>query len=207
MGLLALAGQAAAAGASLPSNPRSTSKARPSRARHPTLALPPDWLDCTQLLAAAGMDKGALEEQLAQREEEALVAEFKRALEYNIGQVRGLAREWPAVAGPRGGWLVTAACSASALRGRRALCACAHHLNPSTASQTGTTLSRSSRKKHAPQRPAAGWGLLVQPLGKAARAAAAQPFVALPDGSKRELTADEKLQLERQQPRPRHKIL
>lgn len=78
---------------------------------------------------------------------------------------------------------------------------------PLLASQTGTTLSRSSRKKHAPQRPADGWGLLVQPLGKAARAAAAEPFVALPDGSRRELSADEKLQLERQQPRPHHKIL
>jgi len=40
-----------------------------------------------QLLAAAGMDKRALEEQLAQREEQHLVAEFRRALEYNLGKV------------------------------------------------------------------------------------------------------------------------
>jgi hypothetical protein len=71
--------------------------------------------------------------------------------------------------------------------------------------QSGTTLSRSSRKLHPPQRPQEGWGLRVTPLGKAA--APRQPYVAAPDGSQRELTADEQLMMERQQPRPRSKIL
>jgi hypothetical protein len=74
-------------------------------------------------------------------------------------------------------------------------------------SQTGTSLSRSSRKKHPPARPEGGWSLLVQPLGKAAREEGREPYVALPDGSKRELTADERLHLERQQPRPHRKFL
>lgn len=73
--------------------------------------------------------------------------------------------------------------------------------------QTGASLSRSSRKKHPPKRPEGGWGLLVQPLGKAARSGERQPYVSAPDGSQRELTADEKLHVERQQPRPRSKIL
>lgn len=73
--------------------------------------------------------------------------------------------------------------------------------------QTGTSLSRSSRKKHPPPRPPGGWSLLVQPLGRAARAGEREPYVALPDGSKRELTEDERLHLERQQPRPHRKFL
>ncbi|EFN53015.1 hypothetical protein CHLNCDRAFT_137501 [Chlorella variabilis] len=110
------------------------------------------------LLAAAGMDKEALEQELAEKEEEHLVAEFRRSLDYNLGK-------------------------------------------------TGASLSRSSRKKHPPKRPEGGWGLLVQPLGKAARSGERQPYVSAPDGSQRELTADEKLHVERQQPRPRSKIL
>ena len=43
-----------------------------------------------QLLAAAGMDKGALEEELAAREEALLVAEFRRNLEFNLKKVGGL---------------------------------------------------------------------------------------------------------------------
>jgi hypothetical protein len=73
--------------------------------------------------------------------------------------------------------------------------------------QTGTTLRRASRKVHPAKRPAAGWSLLVTPVGKAAREAAAQPFVAQPDGSRRELSEDERLNLERQQSRSRAKIL
>lgn len=111
-----------------------------------------------ELLAAAGMDKAALEEQLAQREEEHLLAEFRRNLELNMGK-------------------------------------------------TGTTLHRQSRRTHPPKRPDAGWGLLVTPLGKAARAGARQAYVAQPDGTQRELTADEQLNLERQQPRQHHRVL
>ena len=58
----------------------------------PTHAVPPHhWLPPLQLLAAAGMDKGALEEELAVREEQHLVAEFRRNLEYNLGKVGGTA--------------------------------------------------------------------------------------------------------------------
>ncbi|KAL4439396.1 hypothetical protein ABPG77_008725 [Micractinium sp. CCAP 211/92] len=111
-----------------------------------------------ELLAAAGMDKEALEEQLAAREEEHLLAEFRRSLELNMGK-------------------------------------------------TGTTLHRQSRRTHPPKRPEAGWSLLVTPLGKAARAAGRQAYVAQPDGTQRELTPDEQLNLERQQPRPHHRVL
>lgn len=111
-----------------------------------------------ELLTAAGIDKEGLEDELAAKEEEHLVAEFRRSLEYNLGK-------------------------------------------------TGTSLSRSSRKKHPPKRPEGGWHLLVQPLGKAARSGERHAYVAAPDGSQRELTADELLMLERQQPRPRSKIL
>lgn len=84
------------------------------------------------------------------------------------------------------------------------------HLKP-LAAQTGAGLSRSSRKTHPPKRPEGGWSLLVQPLGKAARgaadvAAAQQPFVVAPDGTRRELTEDEKVKLQRQAARPRHKV-
>lgn len=40
-----------------------------------------------QLLAATGMDKRAVEEQLAAREEAHLIDEFRRNLEYNLGKV------------------------------------------------------------------------------------------------------------------------
>ena len=73
--------------------------------------------------------------------------------------------------------------------------------------QTGGTLSRSSRKLHPPKRPEGGWSLLVQQLGRAAREGKRAAYVAAPDGTQRELTADEKLHIERQQPRPRSKIL
>lgn len=110
-----------------------------------------------ELRAAAGMDKAALEDQLAAKEESILVEEFRRNLEYNL-------------------------------------------------KKTGTTLHRGSRKKHPAARPPGGWNLLVKPLGKAAKAAERQPYVAAPDGSQRELTADEQLLLARQQPRAHHKI-
>ena len=102
-----------------------------------------------------------------------------------------------------------------------ALPACLPLRSPSAALplQIGTSLSRASRKKHPPKRPEGGWGLRVIPLGgkKAAAAAAPsssgeppvqqqQPYVAATDGSRRPLTADEALLVERQQARPRSKI-
>lgn len=74
------------------------------------------------------------------------------------------------------------------------------------AAQTGTTLHRQSRRVHPPKRPEGGWSLLVTPLGKAARAGERQAYVAQPDGTQRPLTADERLNLERQQPLPRHSV-
>lgn len=53
----------------------------------PCHAVPPRHPLLLQLLAAAGMDKGALEEELAEREEQHLVAEFRRNLQYNMGKV------------------------------------------------------------------------------------------------------------------------
>lgn len=111
-----------------------------------------------ELLAAAGVSKEAVEEELAMREEEHAVAEFRQALEFNLGK-------------------------------------------------TGTSLHRDSRKTHPPTRPAEGWSLLVTPLGKAAREGVRQAYVVAPDGSQRELTEDEQLNLAKQQPRPRYKVV
>ena len=70
--------------------------------------------------------------------------------------------------------------------------------------QTGSTISRESRSKSLPSRPKEGWSIVVQDTSKQG---ATQRFVALPDGKSRELTADESVYLERQQPRRRKKII
>jgi hypothetical protein len=88
----------------------------------------------------------------------------------------------------------------------------------------GAGLWARSRVRDAPRRPAAGWGLLVKPLGRAAAAAAegsegaaagqgaatgaapAAPYVALPDGTRRELNDDERAMLQQQQVKPRRKL-
>ena len=47
----------------------------------------------------------------------------------------------------------------------------------------------------------------MQPLGKAAAAGGGKSaYVAAPDGSRRELTEDEALMVERQRPRPMYKV-
>ncbi len=90
--------------------------------------------------------------------------------------------------------------------------------------EQGGGLWQRSRVRDAPRRPAAGWGLLVKPLGvrkedaAAATQAAAQggaphagvaphaPFVALPDGTRRALTPDERAMVQQQRVKPRRKL-
>jgi len=83
------------------------------------------------------------------------------------------------------------------------------------AGDVGATLLRGkSRVRHSVPRPAAGWSLLVKPLGFGqntewvARGAPpdAAPFVALPSGERRELTADEKDMVASQRVKPRRKF-
>ena len=81
--------------------------------------------------------------------------------------------------------------------------------------QLGGGLTRGkSRVKHTVSRPPGGWSLLVKPLGFgqntqwAASGAPpeATPFVALPTGERRELTADEKDMVDSQRVKPRRKF-
>ncbi len=65
----------------------------------------------------------------------------------------------------------------------------------------GAGILRNSRKVCAPTRPAVGWSLVVRPLDDGSK-----PFVAQPDGSRRELDASEQLYLERKRPKPRKKL-
>lgn len=69
--------------------------------------------------------------------------------------------------------------------------------------RTGAGLARAGRKTKARARPEGGWPLLVKPLGGGDE----EPYVATPDGEKRELSPDEALEVERQTPRPRRRIL
>lgn len=63
--------------------------------------------------------------------------------------------------------------------------------------RTGTSISRQSRRGSAPPKPKEGWSFVVKPLGKKSTEKA---YVAGPSGERRELNADEKLLLERQEP-------
>ncbi len=69
--------------------------------------------------------------------------------------------------------------------------------------QAGDEIQRGSRRKEAAERPQGGFSLVVQPLGKSVEE---EPFVAQPDGSRRELSPSEELYLARQKPRPRRKL-
>lgn len=81
-----------------------------------------------------------------------------------------------------------------------------HAQLPETAvqAQVGKSIDRKSRKHEAPQRPKGGYAVLVRPARRGVRY---EPFVALPDGSRRVLTEDESLYLGRQVPRARRRIL
>lgn len=70
--------------------------------------------------------------------------------------------------------------------------------------KAGQSISRRSRGVHPPRRPRGGWSLVVRPLGGKQHQ---QPFVATPDGKRRELTPDEQLYLQRQTPQPRRKVV
>jgi hypothetical protein len=71
---------------------------------------------------------------------------------------------------------------------------------------TGQTISRESRRTKAPSRPDEGWSLVVTPLGKQSKMKH-ERFVAMPDGTRRPLNADELLYVDRKTPKPRRKIL
>ena len=71
---------------------------------------------------------------------------------------------------------------------------------------TGQTIARDSRRTKAVRRPKEGWSLLVTPIGKESKAKY-ERFVALPDGSTRDLTADEHLYVARKTPKQRRRIL
>lgn len=71
---------------------------------------------------------------------------------------------------------------------------------------TGKTISRDSRRTKAPRRPKEGWSLIITPIGKESKMKH-ERYVAMPDGSQRELNQDELLYMERKKPRPRRRIL
>ena len=72
------------------------------------------------------------------------------------------------------------------------------------AMQDGAKLDRRSRSKHLPSRPAAGWSMVVQDVSQEG---SKKQYVALPDGKTRSLNADEKVYLERMQPKRRKRIV
>ena len=70
--------------------------------------------------------------------------------------------------------------------------------------QEGANLDRRSRSKHAPSRPAEGWSMVVQDISKEGYK---QQYVAMPNGKTRSLNADERVYLERKQPKRRKHIV
>ena len=69
--------------------------------------------------------------------------------------------------------------------------------------KAGSTVSRKNRRHAAPKRPEEGWSLAVTPLGPGAGV----PYIAQPDGTRRELNIDEALLVERKTPKPRRKVV
>lgn len=72
------------------------------------------------------------------------------------------------------------------------------------AAQEGASLDRRSRSKHAPSRPAEGWSMVVHDISKKGYK---QQYVAMPNGKTRSLNADERVYLERKQPKRRKHIV
>ncbi len=70
--------------------------------------------------------------------------------------------------------------------------------------QVGQSISNESRARQAPQRPKEGWSVVVRPAG---RGVEFEPFVARPDGSRRPLSSDEDLYINRMKPLRRRTIL
>ena len=70
--------------------------------------------------------------------------------------------------------------------------------------QVGQSISKESLTKQAPKRPAEGWSIVVRPAG---RGVEFEPFVARPDGSRRPLTSDEELYIDRMKPLPRRRFI
>lgn len=71
---------------------------------------------------------------------------------------------------------------------------------------TGQTISRQSRRTKTPRRPKEGWSLVVTPIGKESKLKH-ERFVALPNGSRRPLSPDEHLYVQRKTPKHRRRIL
>lgn len=70
--------------------------------------------------------------------------------------------------------------------------------------RSGQGISRDSRRTVALTRPEEGWSLVVTPLGKGVGEG---PYVATPQGKRRELTGDEQLLVKRKTPKRRRRIL
>ena len=75
--------------------------------------------------------------------------------------------------------------------------------NTVTYVQTGASISRQSRSRAVPSRPKEGWSMVVQDTSTDGKP---QQYVALPGGKSRELTADERVYLDRMKPKKRKKI-
>ena len=73
--------------------------------------------------------------------------------------------------------------------------------------QTGTQISRRSRKIHAPKRPEKGYSLVVRALDKKDEEGQPKTYVAQPGGRQRNLNDSERLFLDRQRPKPRRRVI
>ena len=152
------------------------------------------------------------------------MAEFRRALDYNMKKVRVCVEVlWLCVAAPAGSQR-SLACAPLMLPPEHATRPCSP-LNtppahpparppllpppPTHTPQTGKTLMRGGRRSKPPQRPKEGWTMVVKQLGKQHKGPGGVPaaYAALPDSTRRELTEDEELLLERQTPKPRRRLV
>lgn len=70
--------------------------------------------------------------------------------------------------------------------------------------QVGQSISTKSRARQAAKRPKDGWSVVVRPAG---RGVEFEPFVARPDGSRRPLSSDEELYIDRMKPLTRRRFL
>lgn len=70
--------------------------------------------------------------------------------------------------------------------------------------QVGAKLDRNSRFKNAPSRPKEGWSMVVQDVSDETNK---KQYVAMPNGRTRGLNANERVYLNRMQPKRRKKIV
>jgi hypothetical protein len=158
-------------------------------------------------------DLASLEDQIAEKEEEEAVGRFRRNLDFNTGKASEHSSpstpllQLPShvsIPFPEGLLLHVPPWRLAVLETRNhhiihltssLLCSFSPpHTSTTFDSQIGKTISRTSRRAHAPRRPKKGWSLVVRPLGDSKDEA----FVAEPDGTRRSISEDERLLLERQ---------